>query len=100
MYKIAYKLFRLKKSGEITSLFINKSYNLPKNVWLEAENHPTKGYKIRPFWHCLKEPIAPHLSVKDRIWMKVAIQDYKKINRPEKQGGCWYLANKIKILGE
>jgi len=58
---IVYKLFRKLKSGEITSLFINK---------------------------------------KDRVWLKVEIQDYVEMNRPTSQGGKWYLANKIRILNE
>ena len=46
MSKIVYKLFRELKSGEITSLFINKSEQLKRNVWLEANCYPTKGYKV------------------------------------------------------
>jgi len=42
---IAYKLCRLMKSGDITPLFINKSFRIPFNEWLEAESHPTKGFK-------------------------------------------------------
>lgn len=57
------------KSGDITPLFINKSFRIPFNEWLEAESHPTKGFKVRPYWHCTSEPIAPHLSTKDRVWV-------------------------------
>ena len=95
---VAYKLFRLKKNGAITSLYINKTRELPINTWLEAEEIPTKGYSIRKGWHCLSEPIAPHLSTKGRIWMKVEIEDYYEFNRPKSQGGKWFIANKIKIL--
>lgn len=49
---VAYKLFRELKSGEITSLFINKKVKLPFNEWLEAESYPTKGFAVRPGWHC------------------------------------------------
>ena len=95
---IAYKLFRVLKNGDITSLFINKRVRLSYDKWLIAESFPTKGYLLRPFWHCTSEPIAPHLSEKGRIWLKVEIEDYEVYNRPESQGGVWYLANKIKIL--
>jgi len=95
---IAFKLFRILKSGEITSLFINKKRKLPYNEWLEAESFPTKGYKIRPFWHCTSNPVAPHLSEKNRIWLKVEIKDYEIFERPESQGGIWYLAKQINIL--
>lgn len=95
---IAYKLCRLKKNGEITPLFINKKKNLPLNVWLEAESHPTKGYKLRPYWHCCSKPVAPHLSEKGRVWVKLEIKNYEEFKRPNNQGGMWYLANEIKIL--
>ena len=93
----AYKLFRVLKDGSITSLFINKSIKLERGVWLEAESHPTKGYKERPFWHCTSEPNAPHLSEKNRIWCEVEMEDYTEFKRPEVQGGLWFLAQRIKI---
>ena len=101
--KIAYKLFRLLKSGEITSLFINKSQKLPQGEWMDAENYPTKGFAVRPGWHCTAEPHAPHLKMElksgeKRIWKRVMIDDYTEIHRPENQGGLWYLAKRIKIL--
>jgi hypothetical protein len=96
--KVVWKLFRQLKNGEITSLFINKKRRLPYNEWLEAEEHPTDGYKFRPFWHCTEKPNAPHLSEKDRIWLKVEISDYEEFDRPEYQGGKWYLAKNMRIL--
>lgn len=98
MAKVAYKLFRVLKSGEITSLFINKKRRLEKGVWLQAESFPTDGYKLRPYWHCTDKPIAPHLSTKGRVWLAVEMEDFTEFNRPEHQGGKWYLANRIKIL--
>ena len=95
---IAYKLFRKLKSGEITSLFINKKDRLQIGIWLEAENHPTKNYKVRPFWHCTSQPHAPHLSLKDRVWLKIEMDEYDNFSRPAHQGNLWYLAKKIKII--
>jgi hypothetical protein len=95
---IAYKLCRQLKNGDITSLFINKKVKLPFNQWLEAENHPTKGFKERPFWHCTSEPIAPHLTMKNRVWVKVEMNDFWEFERPESQGGLWYLAKNIKLI--
>ena len=95
---IVYKLCRLLKSGEITSLFINKSKKLPFNKWIKSESYKTKGYKLRPYWHCVLEPKAPHLSKLNRVWVKVEIRDYTSIRRPESQGGIWYLANMIRFL--
>lgn len=88
------------KNGEITSLFINKKERLIQNIWYEAKSYPTKGFKVRPFFHCVGKPIAPHLSQKDRVWLKVEIQDYIELIRPKNQGGKWYLANKLKILND
>ena len=103
MTKTAYKLFRLLKSGEITSLFINKTRKLPYNEWMDSENYPTNGFAERPGWHCTAHPIAPHLKMKlktgeIRVWKKVLIEDYTEVKRPENQGGLWYLAKRIMIL--
>ena len=93
----AYKLFRILKSGHITSLFINKSEHLKRNVWIDAKSYPTKGFKIRPYWHCTEKPNAPHLSMKNRVWLKVEMENYEEFIRPEYQGGKWFLAKKLKI---
>lgn len=95
---LAYKLCRKLKNGEIRSLFINKKENLSFNTWLEAESHPTRGFKYRPFWHCTSNPVAPHLSMRNRVWIRVEMEDFQEFQRPESQGGLWYLAKKIKLL--
>jgi hypothetical protein len=100
MAEYSYKLFRQLKSGAITSLFINKKKHLEKDVWMDAECFPTKGFKIRPFWHCTEKPFAPHLSEKGRIWLKVEMENFEEFMRPEAQGGKWFLARRIKILNE
>lgn len=95
---IAYKLFRLKKNGEITSLFINKSVPLPFGKRLHAENHATKGFAHRPYWHACSLPEAPHLSKKGRVWAEVEIIAYTEMKRPRSQGSKWYLAEEMTIL--
>lgn len=95
---ISYKLFRVLSNGEITPLFINKKQRLPIGAWLEAESHPTKGFKHRPFWHCTSSPIAPHLSLKGREWYKVEMDEFEELERPSCQGGLWFLEKKIKIV--
>lgn len=95
---IAYKLFRLKKDGNITSLFINKKINLPLNTWIKSKNYPTKGFAVRPGWHSMKIKDAPHLSKKNRVWAEVEIKDFKEFTRPQSQGGVWYLSKKLKIV--
>jgi hypothetical protein len=94
----AYKLFRVLKDGNITPLFINKTFRLPLGEWLQAESHPTKGFKYRPFWHCTSNPMAPHLSEKGRQWYVVEMEDYVEFERPKTQGGLWYLAKRMKII--
>ena len=97
---IAYKLLRRRKNGTLGPLFINRRQIIPIGKWLKAENHPTKGYAVRPGWHTTTKPEAPHLSMRDRVWMKVEIDDYTELKRPAIQGGLWWLANRMKVLGE
>lgn len=94
----AYKLVRRRKDNSLGPLFINSRLRIPIGEWMEAEDHPTKGYAHRPGWHCCLKPIAPHLTTKGRVWIEVEIQDYKKYNRPESQGGTWVLANRMKVV--
>ena len=100
MGQTGYKLFRVKANGDITSLFINKALPLPLDQWLEHENHPTKGFKERPGWHCCRVPNAPHLSNKGRAWYFVEMEGVNIEIRPEHQGGMWYLADRIKIISK
>ena len=93
----AFKLFRVLKDGNITSLFINKTEKLKLEEWLEAKSYPTEGYKVRPFFHCMDRPAAPHLTNKGRIWLEVEIEEFTILNCPKHQGGVWYLAQKMYI---
>ncbi len=96
--KIAYKLLRLRRNGTLGPLFINRRQVVPVGVTLLAESHPTKGYAVRPGWHCLATPNAPHLGMKGRVWCQVEIEDYVEYVRPENQGGLWFLAQKMRVL--
>ena len=93
----AYKLFRLKSNGEITSLFINKSEPITFNQWLEAKLYPTEGFAVRHGWHCVPTPNAPHLTRKGRVWAEVEIKDVQELQKPVAQGGLWYLAKQMKV---
>lgn len=97
---IAYKLLSKKKDGSIGPLFINRRLRLEIGKWYQAENYPTKGYAVRPGFHCTTKPEAPHLSEKDRVWCMVDIEDYREFERPEHQGGKWLLANRLKVIKE
>lgn len=96
----AYKLLRKLKDGTLAPLFINRRSRIPLNTWLEAESHPTPGYALRPGWHCTLLPQAPHLSERGRVWAEVEVENFKKYDRPESQGGTWVLAQRMKILKE
>ena len=95
---IAYKLFRVKRNGDITSLFINKSVSLKVNRWLKSKSHPTPGFSVRPGWHTTARPDAPHLSLKNRAWYRVEVEDFQTIARPKSQGQTWYVAKRMRIL--
>ena len=85
------------KDGSLSSLFINKKDRYKIGEWMSAEFHPTNGYAERYGWHCTHAPCAPHLSMNNRSWFEVEIEDYEIIRRPESQGGIWFLAKQIKI---
>lgn len=95
----AYKLFRVRKDGSIGPLFINKSQVIPIGEWLEAEDHTTTGFAHRPGWHCTPEPVANHLSMKGRAWFEVEIEGFVTFARPVNQGGKWFLADRMRVIG-
>lgn len=96
---IGYKLFRMRKDGSLGPLFINRKQKLYKDVWYDAEIHSTKGYAFRPGWHICSQMVAPHLRQGgDRVWAKVEFDLWDTIDRPESQGGRWYLGSAMKIL--
>jgi len=103
----AYKLVRKMKDG-FSPLFINQKSRMQIGEWMQAEkcyNREKSGFKYRPFWHCTAEPLAPHLKVgegvgKNRVWVEIEMEDYEAFERPEHQGGKWFLADRIKIIKE
>ncbi len=89
--------------GTYAPLFINKRQRIPIGEWLDAEDHPTKGFAHRPGWHCCASPVAPHLkrypkNGRPRAWFKVEIEDFTYERRPAKQGGVWFLAQRMKVI--
>lgn len=102
---IAYKLFRVRKDGTIGPLFINRKLVVTPGEWMEAESHPTKGFAVRPGWHCTLAPVAPHLktdlkSGETRKWYRVEVQGITKFQRPPSQGGTWVLAQRLRVVEE
>lgn len=95
----AYKLFKVRKDGSVGSLFINARARYPLGMWLPAlQGIRKRGFAYRPGWHATAKPEAPHLSMKGRRWYEVEISDFVPIQRPDLQGGLWYLAQRIKIV--
>lgn len=99
---IGYKLVRKLKDGSYRPLFIERTRELPVGQWIEANDVPTPGYKHRPGWHIMEKMDAPHLSKKDRVWVVVEFERYgsSKHDRPPSQGGTWYTAYRMRIIGE
>jgi hypothetical protein len=96
--KKTYKLLKLRDDGTIGPLFINKAQVIPVGEWIEAEDHPTKGYAHRPGWHTCDDTVAPHLKMNGRIWCEVVIDSFIELKRPESQGAKWYLSKYMKIV--
>jgi len=99
----AYKLLKQRQDGSLGPLLINISQRVPIGRWLESECHPTKGYAIRPGWHCTAKPNAPHLKKilkcgQKRVWCEVEIDGITPFERPKRQGGLWYLAKRMRII--
>jgi hypothetical protein len=95
---MAWKLFTNRSNGTLGPLFINRTQVIPIGVWLDAEDHPTPGYAHRPGWHVSAAPHAPHLSRKRRVWKAVEIEDYEQLDRPQVQGGTWFIAQRMRVL--
>lgn len=95
----AYKLFKVRQNQTIGPLFINRRLVIEINQWYEAENIPTKGFALRPGWHCGATPEAPHLSEKGRVWFEVEVEDFYRFPRPAHQGGEWIIANWMRVVG-
>jgi len=63
MNKVGYKLFEMNTNGDLFPLFIDKNTPIPKNKWIPAEYHPTKGFAPRGGWHIGADvPDAPWLK--------------------------------------
>jgi hypothetical protein len=95
----AYKLFRLRKDGSISPLFINKTQRVQVGEWLQAEQHRTKGFAFRPGWHCVPSTdSAPHLGKQGRVWARVEIENVTTYERPASQGGRWFTAERLRVV--
>ena len=72
---IAYKQFRMDKSGNLHPLFVYATDTIPTGIWLKAKPGPrTATGKVksklgplayRPGWHLSEAPFAPHIGVRE-----------------------------------
>ena len=98
---IAYKQFRIDKSGNLHPLFVFANETIPVGEWIVAKEGPrTENGKVksklgplayRPGWHLSEAPFAPHIGVKengkikymkpDTVWAecKVCGNDYTEL---------------------
>lgn len=96
---MGWKLFRERRDGSFGPLFINRRQRLELGGSYDAEDHPTPGYAHRPGWHLCAERSAPHLSTRGRVWVRVWAEGVTPHQRPAAQGGLWFTADRITILG-
>jgi hypothetical protein len=92
-----YKLLRLRCDGSLGPLFINRRQRIPVGRWLRAEEHPTKGFALRPGWHGTAKKNAPHLSTKGRVWCRCEFYQWAPHVRPRRQGGTWLIAQWMRV---
>jgi len=99
---VGYKLVRKLKDGTFRPLFIERTRDLPVGTWLPAHDVVTPGYMHRPGWHILADQHAPHLSKRGRAWVVVEfpLKGSERHDRPPSQGGTWYTAQEMRIIGE
>jgi hypothetical protein len=101
----AYKLFHVRSNGTLGSLFIDRRAVVPVGPWLEAEDKDTRGFHTahRPGWHCTAAPEAPHIKMysdgQHRAWYHVEIENVTVYERTPAQGGTWYVAQRMRVIG-
>ena len=92
---IAYKQFRIDKSGNLHPLFVFANETIPVGKWIKAkEGERTEHGKVksklgplayRPGWHLSEAPYAPHIGIKengkikymrpDTVWAECEVYD-------------------------
>ena len=102
----AYKLFKKRKDGTYGPAQVEQknlvcSRYVP-GVMYEAEDANPRYLKHRPGFHCCAIPYAPHMKddMPGRAWCEVLIRVKGTEQRPESQGGLWFLASELLIVRE
>ena len=92
---VAFKQFRMDKSGNLHPLFVYADEIIPIGEWLMAKEGPRQengkvksklgGLAYRPGWHLSEAPYAPHIGIKengkvkymkpDTVWALCEVSD-------------------------
>ena len=79
MKKTYYKLFEMDTKGNLYPLFIDKKTTYPIGEWIQAENHPTKGFAKRPGLHIGQICSAPWLMSADGTYKSQRGKQWKRV---------------------
>ena len=77
--QIGYKLFEMDMNNNLYPLFIDKRTSYPIGEWIQAENHPTKGYAKRPGLHVGQICSAPWLMSADGTYKSQRSKYWKRV---------------------
>ena len=77
--QIGYKLFEMDTNNNLYPLFIDKRTAYPIGEWIQAENHPTKGYAKRPGLHVGQICSAPWLMSSDGTYKSQRSKHWKRV---------------------
>lgn len=77
--QIGYKLFEMDTNNNLHPLFIDKKTSYPIGEWIQAENHPTKGYAKRPGLHVGQICSAPWLMSADGTYKSQRSKHWKRV---------------------
>ena len=79
MKQIYYKLFEMDAMGNLYPLFIDKKTVYPIREWIQAENHPTKGFAKRPGLHAGEICSAVWLMSADGTYKSQRGKQWKRV---------------------
>lgn len=74
-----YKLFEMDTNNNLYPLFIDKKTIYPIGRWINAENHPTKGFARRPGIHAGEICSAPWLMSADGTYKSQRSKHWKRV---------------------
>lgn len=74
-----FKLFEMDTDNNLYPLFIDKKTTYPIGEWIQAENHPTKGFATRPGLHVGQICSAPWLMSADGTYKSQRSKKWKRV---------------------